>query len=862
MFPLTELLKKIVIRLGIFLQIIFILIPLPYIAKDIEDRFTIIDKMYWALHDPSVIDKGLVDKLISPAKAQTSPFSLQTGYYMGNGSDNRQITNIGFQPDLVLVKDNTTVGNDGILWRSSVMTGERTAKFEAEADLTTNAIQSLDATGFTLGTSTDVNASNVPYFWMAFGGSSCDNNGNFCVGSYTGNAGQQAVTTGFQPDLVIVKSSTTNVAALWKSSSMSTTGSNYFINTNQVSGEYLKTFNTDGFNIGNNSAVNANGVTYWFVAFRETPNFMDVGTYSGNATDNRNINSSIDSGLSFEPNLVWTKAASLTTPVTAAFSISENYGDRSFFPTDTASAANNIQLLSPSGGFQVGTTNNVNASGVTYYYVAFGGALDHTANGTFTMANGTYTGTGALQSVSSIGFDPDLVLIKSSSGTNQYAVFKTKLMAADNTAYLAAATTNFSGGISLGTNSFSVGTSTIVNTSGATYQWIAFGNAWKPDTNTGAADFLIGMYIGDGLDNRNITRLPFQPDFISTKRVGSTAGVFRTDTMIGDLSASFATAAETTNYIQSILPNGFQRGNNATVNTSGNIYHYFAFKEGTNFVIGSYTGNGAARDITDVGFQPDLLWVKKATGGTARAGMLTTSQVPVGTSLYFLNTAQVTNRITGLLPAGFSLGTGTEVNENGFLYRYLAWRIPQPGTLFADIVDESGNSISSPGISFSSVQTGFSCQTSTATFGTLTQKIRVTNTTNTPSWSLAIASTNGIASVWDAGTDGYDFNDPSGSPAGCTDGSDVDIRAGQMSFDFSSATITPQPGCSNTGISLGSVASFSQGVIDSIVIVQASASADTHCYWDITGITVTQQIPAEQANGTYNLDMNLTTMVN
>ena len=106
------------------------------------------------------------------------------------------------------------------------------------------------------------------------------------------------------------------------------------------------------------------------------------------------------------------------------------------------------------------------------------------------------------------------------------------------TAYVQNATGNFTGGItSLQSNGFTIGTNTVTNTTGNTYRWQAFGNAYNQSTQTGAADFMVGAYYGNGIDNRNITGLPFQPDLVTIKTSSAAAGVYRTSSFSGDLSA-------------------------------------------------------------------------------------------------------------------------------------------------------------------------------------------------------------------------------------------------------------------------------------------------------------------------------------
>ncbi|HEX6258439.1 MAG TPA: hypothetical protein VFZ48_03090 [Candidatus Saccharimonadales bacterium] len=221
-----------------------------------------------------------------------------------------------------------------------------------------------------------------------------------------------------------------------------------------------------------------------------------------------------------------------------------------------------------------------------------------------------------------------------------------------------------------------------------------------------------------------------------------------------------------------------------------------------------------------------------------------------------------TNFTWSSIEGGAALET-TVSNKNGWAasFAYHAY-VPPAGSLGVDIVDAAGTTVASPSLAMSGTSSSGACQTSTGTLGVSAQKIRTTNTTATPGWSLSIAATGGVTANWSSGTATYDFNDATGSPAGCADGADADSLAGQLSINPSAGTVTPQAGCTNTGVSLGSSAAFAQGTTDSITIASASASAQTNCYWDITGLALSQQIPALQAAGSYSLNMTLTVVAN
>ncbi len=607
-----------------------------------------------------------------PGTVAAATFSIKTGTYVGDGTDNRQITGIGFQPDLVLLKDNTSAGNNGMIMKTSVMSGELSlAIAETDSPLNTNHIQSLDSDGFTIGTDADVNSPNIMYYYIAIGGSDCSVSGTFCVGSYTGSATPQNITSvGFQPDLIGLRGNTTQVG-VWRSSTMTGTESYFFSNTARVANQRITALLSNGFTVGTSAQVNSNAVEYYYFALKEVVGHFDVGTYTGNGLDGRIIDSSLDTNLNFQPDAVFVKSRN---NVSMIGNIREHYGDRSFLFTDSNSAANHIQLLLNPKGFEIGTSSAVNTNATVFHYIAFGGAGTHNTDkeGTYEMAQGGYVGTGNPFSISGLEFKPDLVIIK--GDTAEHGVFRTSIMAGDRTAYFANNASVFTGGIiALNADGFSVGASSVTNNLGGNYQWTAFGNASRIDKAGGAADFMVGQYIGSGNDNTLVRDIGFTSDLLVVKRVGNSRGVFRTSDQIGDRTLFFSNIGQGTNRIQSFSGDGFEKGTNGEVNSSNSTYDYFIFEHGERFFTGTYTGNGSEQELQSVGFQPDLLWVKKTTGGTARQGVVRSSGIGGDGAFPFLNATTIFNSIVDLVLNGFSVGSALETNENGFVYQYVGW---------------------------------------------------------------------------------------------------------------------------------------------------------------------------------------------
>jgi len=186
-------------------------------------------------------------------------------------------------------------------------------------------------------------------------------------------------------------------------------------------------------------------------------------------------------------------------------------------------------------------------------------------------------------------------------------------------------------------------------------------------------------------------------------------------------------------------------------------------------------------------------------------------------------------------------------------------QVIEPGILSTDFVDDSYQSISNPSVAMSNEDFSFICNSSSGTLGTSSQKIYVLNPDSADGgWSLTIAPAN-TTDLWVGSNGSYDFNDASGS--GCSDGVDTDSYAGQMSINPSVGTLVKGacPSCNTTGISKGSLASFSEGTINSITLLSADASSSDMGDWLLTGVSVSQSIPGEQPAGNdYDINLVLT----
>ena len=171
------------------------------------------------------------------------------------------------------------------------------------------------------------------------------------------------------------------------------------------------------------------------------------------------------------------------------------------------------------------------------------------------------------------------------------------------------------------------------------------------------------------------------------------------------------------------------------------------------------------------------------------------------------------------------------------------------GTLSIDIVDATGNVVVSPSVTFGAIAFSFDAQNSTGTLGVSAEKIRVSNPTTTATWNVAMAATGGPGTLWTTGTYTYPFDSTGGADTG------------RLTVDPSASTITAVgSGCTTTNVYKGSSAYFLNGTTDSVDLMGASSGADTLCRWDLTGVSLTQRVPAAQTPGSYSLAMTLTVL--
>lgn len=272
---------------------------------------------------------------------------------------------------------------------------------------------------------------------------------------------------------------------------------------------------------------------------------------------------------------------------------------------------------------------------------------------------GTFIGDGtSSHGITGIGFKPDAVLIKGGSQPLQMSLSS---MGANATKPLSGGDPVYSNGVvSLDTDGFTTGGSSLVNANGTVYYYVALKDPAKGFMH-------VGTYTGDGVDGHAITGVGFQADVIITGASDGDNAVFKTSDMPTDGAQLFDNFGNLGARITAIGVDGFTLGPTNEVNKPAQPYYYIALKKTTNICATlSYTGNGVDnRNIATNGFQPEFILIKDNSNAPDSAIRF---KDEVGDLSFVSGGAEAANRIQSFITGGFQVGTDSTVNTNGDTY--------------------------------------------------------------------------------------------------------------------------------------------------------------------------------------------------
>ena len=210
---------------------------------------------------------------------------LDVVLYAGTGVNRTVAHNLGITPAMVIVKRSQTGATSNWQVRHISIAAANSIQLNSTAAATAAATvwnsTAPTSSVFSLGTSTDVNASGISYVAYCF----AEIAGFSKFSSYTGNglADGPFVFCGFRPKFVLIKAiaaTTTPANATWimydpSRSTVNVTDEHLFANTSTVEGIsalLVLDLLSNGFKLRNNGeSINQSGITYIFAAFAEVP---------------------------------------------------------------------------------------------------------------------------------------------------------------------------------------------------------------------------------------------------------------------------------------------------------------------------------------------------------------------------------------------------------------------------------------------------------------------------------------------------------------------------------------------------------------------------------------------------------------
>lgn len=331
-----------------------------------------------------------------PAPTVTDPsLYFNSVLYTGTGAENAR-TGVGFQPDLVWVKDRDFNTNHQLVDAVRGATYELNTNATNAESTAAQGVKSFDSDGFTLGTDAGYNDSGTRYVaWClkanGAGSSNTDGtetvtvsaavHGGFSIitGTTKSTAGSYTYGHGLSraPALVIHKPL---VSGDWHVYSEMTGADKYFY-LNGTAAPATSTTIWD--NTAPSSTVIYENTAFWstsinFVtyAFARTPGLIGIGSYTGNGSTDGPYVVIDDGGSGFRPAWLMIKRTDSTNDWVILDCTRSTYN-----PTDLVLMANTIAAESGAGSAYMDFTANgfknratslwQNASGGTYIYLAF-----------------------------------------------------------------------------------------------------------------------------------------------------------------------------------------------------------------------------------------------------------------------------------------------------------------------------------------------------------------------------------------------------------------------------------------------------------------------------------------------------------
>ena len=318
---------------------------------------------------------------------------FNTVLYSGDGTSNRSITGVNFQPDLVWIKNRNSTNNHQ--WVDSVRGLFRLGSDSTAAEASVSgAFNSFDADGFnvTEEVNWEFNNSGKTYAawnWLGANGTSANTDGSisstvsanttsgFSIVSYTGNGTAGATIghgLGTAPKVVLIKRR--SIGGQWVMGHGSL-GFTKFLELDLTGGAQTSTlrFNDTAptnqvFTVGSTADTNQNGTTLIAYCFSEKQGFSKFGSYVGNGSADGTF---VYTG--FKPAFVIVKRTDAADNWTMSDNKRQGYNSNqdSLYPNLSNAEVTTTNWIDYfSNGFKLNRTDGAeNGSGASYIYMAF-----------------------------------------------------------------------------------------------------------------------------------------------------------------------------------------------------------------------------------------------------------------------------------------------------------------------------------------------------------------------------------------------------------------------------------------------------------------------------------------------------------
>ena len=317
---------------------------------------------------------------------------FNTKLWTGNSTNSTAITGVGFQPDMVWIKNRSTTDNHAIF---DAIRGATYRIYPNNTDAqiqATNSLASFDSDGFTLNDGGDANGNGeniVGWNWKANGQGSSNTDGSInttytsanttsgcSIITYTGTGANATIGHGLGkvPTFIIFRRYAQ--AENWNVYHQSL-GAAKSLRLNETGAEANDTTALNStaptsslISLGSSVNTNASGNPMIAWCFSDVQGFSKAGSYTGNGNADGTF---VYTG--FKPAFIMIKNSSSSSDWAMFDNKRQGYNvaNNLLYPNNTTADTTGTFLDLLSNGFKMRTTASwSNASGSTYIYMAFG----------------------------------------------------------------------------------------------------------------------------------------------------------------------------------------------------------------------------------------------------------------------------------------------------------------------------------------------------------------------------------------------------------------------------------------------------------------------------------------------------------